>query len=110
MGKYVRHFDKAAATPAHGDTIWAAPILPEQEHPPVGHAYGYLEKAGAAMEPHRHPTYEFYLVLEGHGFVEVDGEREPVGPGDYIEIPRNALHSMICKEDSPFLWAAFWWE
>lgn len=109
MGKYVRHFQKETAQAAHENTILAAPILPEQENPPVGHAYGYLEKKGAGMDAHRHPTYEFYLVLEGHGFAEIDGVREPVGPGDYVEIPRNALHTMICAEDAPFLWAAFWW-
>lgn len=110
MGPHVRHFQKETAFSAHQDTILAAPILPEEEHPPIHHCYGYMEQAGKSMERHRHPSYECYLVLEGRGFVEIDGQQEPVGPGDYVEIPRNALHTMICKEDAPFLWAAFWWD
>ena len=86
MGQHVRHFQKEAAFAAHQDTILAAPILPEEEHPPVSHSYGYMEQAGQSMELHQHPSYEFYLVLEGRGFVEIDGQREPVGPVSYTHL------------------------
>lgn len=105
----ITRFDKAAASAAHEGTILASPVFPASDRCPFGHAYGYLDRDGAAMDAHAHPTLEFYIVFEGNGYVEVDGERAPVHAGDVIEIPRNARHTMICKGDAPFLWAAFWW-
>ncbi|MFO1144802.1 MAG: hypothetical protein U1E59_20975 [Amaricoccus sp.] len=32
-------------------------------------------------------TVERYLILSGHGLVEVVGETAPVGPGDRVLIP-----------------------
>lgn len=106
---HIRRFDPRTAKAAHENTILASPVIPEEARAPVGHAYGYLDRDGARMDAHAHPTYEFYLILEGEGYAEIDGLREPVRAGDYVEIPPNALHAMLCKGDRPFLWAAFWW-
>ncbi|MDI9469855.1 MAG: cupin domain-containing protein [Bacillota bacterium] len=106
--KLVYRFEPDRAARAHEDTILAAPVIEGEMHEPFDHAWGYLSGPGE-MERHAHPTYEVYLVVAGAGFVEVDGERQAVGVGDVINIPPNALHTMINESDAPFQWAAFWW-
>jgi len=52
--------------------------------------------AGRATERHYHAaTEELYVLLEGTGEMEVEGERRAVGPGDAILIPAGAWHQ-IC--------------
>ena len=75
---------------------------------PFAHAYGYLED-GNAMESHKHPANEVYIVYSGEGFVTVGDERRAVGPGDVIEIPPDTPHTMTAPEKGAFLWAALWW-
>jgi mannose-6-phosphate isomerase-like protein (cupin superfamily) len=57
--------------------------------------------AEAELEPgqetkrHYHArTEELYVVLEGTGEMEVDGERAGVGPGDAILVPPGARHQI----------------
>lgn len=105
----ITRFEKEKASAAHEGTILASPVFPGCTSAP-GNAYGYLDKAGSRMDAHRHPALEYYIVLEGSGYVEVDNERAEVSAGDVICIPCNALHTMECRYDKPFIWAAFWWE
>ena len=109
MGIKISRFDKEKSAPAHAGTILAMDVLPEGVKAPFSHAYGYLEN-GNAMEPHAHPTPEIYIVFSGRGAVVVDGEWSEVFPGDVINIPPNAEHSMIAQPEGAFLWAAFWWD
>ncbi len=51
-------------------------------------------RADAATHHHRRTT-EIYLVLEGTGFIEVDGERFPVKPLTAIYLPPGAKHRAI---------------
>ena len=107
-GIHVQRFVKEKAELSHKDTILADKVLPSCIKAPFDHAYGYLE-ADKSMELHSHPTYEFYLVYAGEGFVTVDGEMRAVRPGDVIEIPPGSEHTMSSTPNSDFLWAAFWW-
>jgi mannose-6-phosphate isomerase-like protein (cupin superfamily) len=51
--------------------------------------------AGQATERHYHAeTEELYVLLEGRGEMEVEGDRREVGPGDAILIPANAWHQI----------------
>jgi mannose-6-phosphate isomerase-like protein (cupin superfamily) len=57
--------------------------------------------AEAELEPgqetkrHYHArTEELYVVLEGTGEMEVNGERAGVGPGDAILVPPRARHQI----------------
>src|SRR3712207_3597403 len=52
--------------------------------------------AGGALRLHRHTQAEVYLVLEGTGVVTVDDVRRPVGPGDAVFLPGDALHGVEC--------------
>ena len=60
--------------------------------------------AGVGTERHYHRlSEEFYLILEGEGEMEVDGERRPVGPGDAVLIPAGAWHEIRAKAPLRFL-------
>ena len=109
MSKYLSGFNKEAASKAHNGTILAHGVLPRGMKAPFGDAWGYLE-GKSVMEEHAHPTDEIYLVFKGKGFCHVNGERFAVEPGDVVEIPLDAVHTMECEEGNTLLWAAFWWD
>jgi mannose-6-phosphate isomerase-like protein (cupin superfamily) len=50
---------------------------------------------GQATDRHYHRrAEEIYLIVEGGGRLEVDGEEREVGPGDAILIPPRAWHQL----------------
>jgi quercetin dioxygenase-like cupin family protein len=49
--------------------------------------------AGVRAEPHYHDTHEFFYILEGSATVQVETEARVCKPGDFIRIPRNAVHT-----------------
>ena len=50
---------------------------------------------GRSTERHYHAeTEELYVLLEGTGEMEVDGERREVGPGDAILLSPGAWHQI----------------
>ena len=52
-------------------------------------------EAGQSTQRHYHAaSEEIYLILEGGGSLEVDGEMREVGPGDAILIPPHAWHEL----------------
>lgn len=62
---------------------------------------GYLElvsefevKGGEKVNPHQHPTYEFYYVTQGRGIMQIGDETREVIPGDLIKIPPDTVHSL----------------
>ena len=60
--------------------------------------------AGGRTERHYHKVAEeLYLILEGAGEIELDGERRMVGPGDAILIPPGARHTIKATEPLRFL-------
>lgn len=60
---------------------------------------------GQATRRHYHArSEEVYLLLEGGGRLEVDGEEREVGPGDAILIPPGARHRLVAsREGARFL-------
>jgi mannose-6-phosphate isomerase-like protein (cupin superfamily) len=64
-------------------------------------AEAWLEP-GHATERHYHArTEEIYVVLDGLGEMEVDGDRQPVGAGDAILIPPGAWHQIRAEGGAP---------
>ena len=56
--------------------------------------------AGAATQRHYHArSEEIYLILEGGGELEVDGERRQVVPGDAVLIPPQSWHELTAAAD-----------
>jgi mannose-6-phosphate isomerase-like protein (cupin superfamily) len=50
---------------------------------------------GASTRRHYHAqSEEIYLLVEGDGTMELDGEERAVGPGDAILIPPRAWHQL----------------
>jgi quercetin dioxygenase-like cupin family protein len=43
---------------------------------------------------HFHPYDELIYVLEGEGYLEIDGEQAPVGPGTCIHLPARLVHCL----------------
>ena len=57
---------------------------------------------GGKVDPHSHPTHEFYYILAGRGIMQIDDERCDVAQGDLVHIPPDAVHSIwpITKNSS----------
>ncbi len=49
---------------------------------------------GGYVEPHSHPTHEFYYVTSGRGTMTIDGEDRDVVQGDLVHIPPDKVHSL----------------
>jgi quercetin dioxygenase-like cupin family protein len=57
-------------------------------------------EAGHSTQRHYHAaSEEIYLILEGSGRLEVEGEVHDVGPGDAILIPPGAWHELAAGHD-----------
>jgi mannose-6-phosphate isomerase-like protein (cupin superfamily) len=56
---------------------------------------------GTETRPHFHArSEEIYVLLEGSGEMEIDGESRTVGPGDAILIPPGAWHRIRAGEEA----------
>jgi quercetin dioxygenase-like cupin family protein len=61
-----------------------------------------LERPGASVALHRHPTFqETFIVLEGRFDFDVAGERRSLGHGEMLVIPRGAPHGFACTSPEP---------
>ncbi len=49
---------------------------------------------GGYVDPHSHPTHEFYYVLSGRGTMTIDGEDRDIAQGDLVHIPPDKVHSL----------------
>ncbi len=48
---------------------------------------------GMRAEPHYHDTHEFFYILEGSAILQIENEARVCRVGDFIRIPRNAVHT-----------------
>jgi quercetin dioxygenase-like cupin family protein len=48
---------------------------------------------GVRAEPHYHDTHEFFYILEGSAVLQIENEARVCRVGDFIRIPRNAVHT-----------------
>lgn len=49
---------------------------------------------GGSVPQHEHETVESYTVLQGNGLITVDGETQPIGPGEMVYMERGKPHSL----------------
>ena len=49
---------------------------------------------GGEVDPHNHPTHEFYYVTSGRGIMVIEDEERESGQGDLVHIPPMAVHSL----------------
>ncbi len=66
-------------------------VLTREDPTPVG--VHFVSIQGSASVHYHKETTETYVVLEGEGEIELDGERHPIGPGDVILIPPETRHA-----------------
>ena len=50
---------------------------------------------GGSVPEHEHETVESYTILKGNGEMTVNGETQPVCPGDCVYIDRNFPHCLV---------------
>ena len=80
------------------DCYDGAKIIPyEFPHLDLSIAFGWtINDPKRKKQPHYHKkATEFVYVVEGKGFIEQDGVREPIQSGDWIQIDRGVLHGLI---------------
>ena len=57
---------------------------------------------GGSTERHLHATSEeLYVILEGAGEMEIEGDRAPVAAGDVVLIPPGSRHQITATGDGP---------
>ncbi|QDT00832.1 cupin domain-containing protein [Adhaeretor mobilis] len=73
-------------------------FVAEAESPASLHEVDITENA----RTHFHKTMtEFYYVIEGNGFVELDGDRHAVRPGDAVLIRPGCRHRAVSEPGKP---------
>jgi quercetin dioxygenase-like cupin family protein len=64
------------------------------------HTPGKVTHAGG---PHTHADQEMFCLLQGEGWIEVGGVREPVRAGDVLLIEPGEDHHLISSEHNPLI-------
>lgn len=80
------------------DCFDGAKILPYAfHHLNLSIAFGWISNdPSRRKQPHYHKkTKEFVFVVDGKGFIEIDRVRQPIKPGDWIQIDPETEHSLI---------------
>lgn len=54
-----------------------------------------------------HDQDEFYVVVKGSGFFNVDGDRQPFGPGDLLFVEAGVTHEFEDFTPDFAVWAIF---
>jgi quercetin dioxygenase-like cupin family protein len=49
---------------------------------------------GGSMAPHQHPWDEFYYLLRGTAYMQIGGEAQLLGRGDFVRIPPGLPHTI----------------
>jgi quercetin dioxygenase-like cupin family protein len=56
-----------------------------------------------AERPHVEVDHEVFCLLQGEGWIEIDGVREPASAGDILVIEPGEDHHLISSADNPFV-------
>jgi len=64
-------------------------------------AEAWLEPGQSTQRHYHARSEELYVLLEGEGEMEVDGDRSQVGPGEAVLIPPGARHQITASEGGP---------
>lgn len=91
----IRNLESRAEFKAGDGTILREILRPEEaEEANVAIRYSLAHARLPTMQAsqqHRLSSAEVYYILEGAGIMQIDGERQQVGPGDCIYIPPSAV-------------------
>src|SRR5581483_5241622 len=96
----VRSIEDVAPVVEHNGTVPVWWLVNPREMKEITDG-GYLElvsefevAGGGLVDPHSHPTHEFYYVTSGRGIMTIDGEEREIGQGDLVHIPPDLVHSL----------------
>ena len=96
----VRSIQDVAPVIEHNGTVPVWWLVPPQEMRQIT-AGGFLElvsefevAGGGLVDPHSHPTHEFYYVTSGRGIMTVGDEEREIAQGDLVYTPPNVVHSL----------------
>jgi mannose-6-phosphate isomerase-like protein (cupin superfamily) len=64
-------------------------------------AEAWLEPGQETQRHYHARSEELYVLLDGEGEMEVEGERARVGPGDAVLIPPGAWHQIRAADSEP---------
>ena len=71
--------------------------------------YYYSDLNFKAVDPHRHTYYEFYILLEGNVYIEIEGRKIPLQKGSIALLPPGVMHrSILTDPGSPYRRFVFW--
>jgi quercetin dioxygenase-like cupin family protein len=59
----------------------------------------WIVEGGGMVDPHSHPTHEFYYIIAGRGIMKIGDEEREVGQGDLVYTPPNITHSIWPASD-----------
>lgn len=102
----VRRIDDVTPSVEHNGTcpVWWMVGSREMKDATDG---GFLElvnefevAGGGCVDPHSHPTHEFYYVTSGRAFMTIAGEHREISQGDLVYIPPDAVHSIRPMSDN----------
>src|SRR6267142_3905703 len=96
----VRSIEQVAPVVEHNGTVPVWWLVEPREMRDITEG-GFLElvsefevQGGGEVDPHSHPTHEFYYVTSGRGWMVIDGEERQIAQGDLVHIPPDAVHSI----------------
>lgn len=102
----VRSIEDVAPVVEHGGTVPVWWLVQPRELKEATEG-GFLElvsefevAGGGLVDPHSHPTREFYYVTSGRGIMEIEGEAREIAQGDLVHIPPDARHSLRPVSDN----------
>ena len=96
----VRNIEDVAPIVEHNGTVPVWWMVNSREMKDITDG-GFLElvnefevAGGGYVDPHSHPTHEFYYVLRGRGIMTIGDEERTIAQGDLVHIPPDAVHSL----------------
>src|SRR4029077_5203781 len=96
----VRSIEDVAPVVEHNATVPVWWLVSPREMQDIT-AGGHLElvsefevSGGGFVDPHSHPTHEFYYVTAGRGLMTIADETREIAQGDLVHIPPDAVHSL----------------
>ena len=102
----VRSIEDRAPIVEHNGTVPVWYFIEPQEMKAITKG-GFLElvsefevAGGGLVDPHQHPTHEFYYVTSGKGIMNIAGEEREIKQGDLVHIPPDTIHSLRPVSDN----------
>jgi quercetin dioxygenase-like cupin family protein len=96
----VRNIRDAAPIVEHNGTVPVWWMVPSRSMKDMTEG-GFLElvnefevAGGGYVEPHSHPTHEFYYVMSGRGIMKIEDDEREISQGDLVHIPPDKVHTL----------------